>query len=162
MAWPLIKHLPDKTNFRFVGPAKIAAVFSVIAVLASLFFTLTPLRPPCGGLNCGVDFRGGNLLQLTTAPRPLDVNTVRTTLDRAGFGDVQVQTIGSAQEALVRFGTPEGRTAAQSVSTAQTELRESLGPVRFTRTESVGARVSKELLTRGVAASHESNFQAGA
>ncbi|MBW3560705.1 MAG: protein translocase subunit SecF, partial [Proteobacteria bacterium] len=67
MAWPLIKHLPDKTNFRFVGPARIAAVISVLAVIASLFFTLYPPRPPCGGLNCGVDFKGGTVLELSTA-----------------------------------------------------------------------------------------------
>jgi len=152
MAWPLIKHLPDKTNLRFVGPAKVAAVVSILAVIASLVLMVTPPRPPCGGLNCGVDFKGGTLIQLSTAPRPLDVGVVRVTLERLRFGDVQVQALGGNQEALVRFEAPEGRNAAQAVTQAKAELVRALGPTRFTRTEVVGPKVSGELLTRGVSA----------
>jgi preprotein translocase SecF subunit len=158
MAWPLIKHLPDKTNFKFVGPARIAAVFSILAVIASIFFTLTPPRLPCGGLNCGVDFKGGTVLELSTAPRPVDVGAVRTTLDRLGFGDVQVQAIGgaggpsNASEALVRFETPSNQNPAEAVTRARSELVRALGPTNFTRVEVVGPKVSGELLRSGVSA----------
>ncbi len=152
MAWPLIKHLPDKTNFRFVGPARIAAVLSVLAVIASLFFTLYPPRPPCGGLNCGVDFKGGTVLELSTAPRPVDLGAVRGTLDRLGFGDVQVQAFGSPSEALIRFESPAGQNPAQAVTRARGELVRVLGPTNFTRVEVVGPKVSGELFRNGVTA----------
>jgi preprotein translocase SecF subunit len=158
MAWPLIKHLPDKTNFKFVGPAKIAAVFSILAVIGSIFLTLTPMRPPCGGLNCGVDFKGGTVLELSTAPRPVDIGAVRGTLERLNFGDVQVQAIGGAggpantTEALVRFETPAGQNPAQAVTRARGELVRALGPTNFTRVEVVGPKVSGELFRNGVTA----------
>jgi len=60
--WPLIKLLPVKTNFRFVAFARYAAALSTILVIASLSAALLPLKPPCGGLNCGIDFRGGTVL----------------------------------------------------------------------------------------------------
>ncbi|MBW3560005.1 MAG: protein translocase subunit SecF, partial [Proteobacteria bacterium] len=150
--WPLIKHLPDKTNFRFVGPARVAAVISVLAVIASLFFTLYPPRPPCGGLNCGVDFKGGTVLELSTAPRPVDLGAVRGTLDRLGFGDVQVQAFGSPSEALIRFEVPAGQNPAQAVTRARGELVRVLGPTNFTRVEVVGPKVSGELFRSGVTA----------
>ena len=152
MAWPLIKHLPDKTNFRFVGPARIAAVVSILAVIASLFLTLYPPRPPCGGLNCGVDFKGGTVLELSTSPRPLDLGLVRGTLDRMGFGDVQVQSFGGPNDAFVRFETPEGRNPAVAVTEAKSQLTQALGPTRFTRTEVVGPKVSGELFRNGILA----------
>lgn len=158
MAWPLIKHLPDKTNFRFVGPARVAAVLSVLAVVASLFLTIYPARPPCGGLNCGVDFKGGTVLELSTAPRPVDIGAVRGTLERLGFGDVQVQAIGgaggpaNASEALVRFESPAGQNPAEAVTRARGELVRALGPTNFTRVEVVGPKVSGELFQSGVTA----------
>jgi preprotein translocase SecF subunit len=152
MAWPLIKHLPDKTNFRFVGPAKFAAVLSILAVIGSLFLTLTPLRPPCGGLNCGVDFKGGTVLELSTAPRPVDYGRVGDTLTSMGFSDVNVQRFGSTSEALVRFETPEGSNPAVAVTEAKARLAQVLGPTQFKRTEVVGPKVSGELFRNGVTA----------
>jgi preprotein translocase SecF subunit len=152
MAWPLIKHLPDKTNFRFVGPSRIFAIVSILAVIASVFLTLTPLKPPCGGLNCGVDFKGGTVMELSTAPRPVDLGAIRSTLGRLGFGDVQVQAFGSESEALVRFEAPSGQNPAQAVTGARDELVRVLGPTQFTRVEVVGPKVSGELLRNGVLA----------
>ena len=152
MAWPLIKHLPEKTNFKFVGPAKVFAVISLLAVIASLFLTVYPMRPPCGGLNCGVDFRGGTVLELSTAPKPVDVGRVRTTLNDIGLGDVQVQAIGGPTNALVRFESPPGQKPALVVERVKQRLTAELGPTRFTRTEVVGPKVSGELFRNGVLA----------
>ena len=91
--WPIIKLVPIKTNFKFVGFAKYAAVLSVLAVAGSIFMTLFPFSPPCGGLNCGVDFRGGNVLEVSTAPALVDVGQIRETLSAMHLGDVQVQDI---------------------------------------------------------------------
>lgn len=150
--WPLIKLLPEKTNFRFVRYARVLGAISLIACLASIFFTVYPMRPPCGGLNCGVDFRGGTALRLSTAPRPVDVAAVRGVLGAQGLGDVQVQTFGGPTEALVRFEAPVGANADQVATRAKQALAERLGTVRFGATEVVGAKVSGELFGAGLMA----------
>src|SRR3712207_4337138 len=152
MAWPLIKHLPDKTNLRFVGVAKVAAFISVLAVIGSLFLTVFPMKPPCGGLNCGVDFRGGTVLELSTAPRPVDVGRLRSTLNSLALGDVQVQAFGDGTAASVRFETPANQRPADVVTRVKERIGATLGATRFTRTEVVGPKVSGELFRGGVLA----------
>ena len=156
--WPLIKLLPIKTNFKFVGFAKYAAVFSVLAVAGSIFMTLFPFAPPCGGLNCGVDFRGGNVMEVSVAPKLMDVGTVRGALTGLGLGDVQVQEIAQSQgapvtDALVRFETPAGKDVGSTITQVKSTLTAELGPdTKFPRTEVVGPKVSGELLTGGIMA----------
>lgn len=151
--WPFIKLLPVKTNFRFMRFAKVYMALSLVATLAAVFLTLYPLTPPCGGLNCGVDFRGGTVLELTTKT-PADLGVVRETLSARDLGDVQVQAFGSATDVLVRFETPEGQNPAVAVEGAKQALTKALGPgpVEFKRTEVVGPKVSGELFQNGVLA----------
>jgi preprotein translocase subunit SecF len=156
--WPLIKLLPQKTSFRYVRYARALGAISLVACLASLFFTIYPAKPPCGGLNCGVDFRGGTVLELTTAPRPVDLGVVRSTLGSLGLGDVQVQNFGSSADqsgrsnASIRFESPQGRNPAQVVTDVKAALVQRLGPAEFTRTEVVGPQVSGELFQAGLLA----------
>jgi SecD/SecF fusion protein len=152
MRWPLIKILPQKTSFRFVRPAKVLGGLAVLLCVGSLVATLFPLRPPCGGLNCGVDFRGGTVLELSTAPRPADVGAIRSALNAQGLGDVQVQAFGAPTEALVRFETPAGQNPTQAVGAVKERLSQAIGGAKFSRTEVVGPRVSGELLWSGVLA----------
>jgi len=149
--WPLIKVLPVKTNFQFMRYGKVVFWLSVVLTVASLVLSVYPLKPPCGGLNCGVDFRGGTVLELTTQG-PADLQKIRSTLGDLNLGDVQVQAFGSATDVLVRFETPEGQDANATVARAQSALRTALGEVRFVRTEVVGPKVSDELLRNGVLA----------
>lgn len=152
MRWPLIKYLPDKTNLRFVAVARIAAVVSVLAVIVSLVLTIYPARPPCGGLNCGVDFKGGTVLELSTPGRAVDLGLVRSTLSAMNLGDVQVQAFGSPSDAMVRFETPPGQNPAQVVTRVKERIGQELGPVAFARTDVVGPKVSGELFRGGVLA----------
>ena len=152
MAWPLIKHLPDKTNFRFVRYTKALGIISLLAVIGSLFMALYPLKPPCAGLNCGVDFKGGTVLELSTAPKPVDLGRVRSTLNGMGLGDVQVQAFGAPTDAIVRFESPPGQNPAVVVTGVKERLTQVLGPTRFSRTEVVGPKVSGELFRSGVMA----------
>ncbi|MBP9755871.1 MAG: protein translocase subunit SecF, partial [Phenylobacterium sp.] len=92
--WPLIKVLPITTNFRFVAFSRIAAIVSAVAVVVSLGFTLFPFEPPCAGLSCGIDFKGGTLLEISTAPKAVDLGLARSTLEAQNLGDVQVQAFG--------------------------------------------------------------------
>jgi preprotein translocase subunit SecF len=149
--WPLIKLLPVQTKFRFVAFAKYAAAISVLAAIASLFLTIYPAKPPCGGLNCGIDFRGGTVLELSTAPRPINLGSIRSTLSGMEMGDVQVQSFG-ASEAMVRFETPVGSNPGQVVTQVKERLSQRLGGATFSRTEVVGPKVSGELFRSGLTA----------
>lgn len=150
--WPLIRLLPQKTNFRYVRWAPILGGLSALLCVISLALVLFPFTPPCGGLNCGVDFRGGNVVEVTAAPRAVDLERVRGTVSDLGLGDVQVQSFGGETNALVRFETPVGQQASATVTRATTALTQAMPELRIGRTESVGSKVSGELLGKGVLA----------
>lgn len=150
--WPLIKVMPTKTNFRFVRLAKYFGALSVVLVVASLFLTLFPLKPPCFGLACGIDFRGGTVLEISTEPNPVDLGRLRGAVENMGLGDVQVQGFGSPSSAVLKFQNPEGANAAETVEAVKARVAEAVTPVRFVRTDVVGPKVSDELLTKGLLA----------
>ena len=148
--WPLIKVLPVRTHFRFVRLAKYAATLSILAVIASIGLAVYPFTPPCGGLECGIDFKGGSVLEISTAPKAVNLAVARQALGGLGIGDVQVQAFGAPSSAMVRFQTPAGADANTTVQKVQARLTQALGEVRFARTELVGPKVSTELLGKGL------------
>jgi preprotein translocase subunit SecF len=147
--WPLIKVLPVRTHFRFVRLARVFSSLSVLAIIGSLFLTLYPFKPPCGGLACGIDFQGGTVLELSTAPAAVDVGKVRSALGGLDLGDVQVQGAGPSA-ALVRFQAPAHADASATLARVESHLVQTLGTVKFTRADVVGPKVSGELLTSGI------------
>ena len=90
--WPLIKLLPIKTNLQFVKYAKLFGSLSILLMLGSIFFTVYPADNKCGGLTCGVDFLGGNLVEMSVRPDPVDLAEIRASLNGLGVPDVQVQS----------------------------------------------------------------------
>ncbi|MBI5941687.1 MAG: protein translocase subunit SecF [Caulobacterales bacterium] len=165
--WPFIKVLPVKTNFRFVDFAKIAGALSILAAVTSLALVLIPFKGPCGGLTCGIDFRGGTVLEFTTNPPvvpgsttpptagpTIDLAKVRAVMGGKALGDVQVQAFGAGANAgaMVRFQNPEGRDANAVKSEVRRDIERALGQVRFTNDATVGAKVSGELFKSGLAA----------
>jgi preprotein translocase subunit SecF len=148
--WPLVKVLPVKTNLHFVRWARLFSSLSVVAVVGSLFLTLYPFKPPCFGLACGIDFKGGTILQIDTAPLPFDANKVRGALAGVRLGDVEVQGIGGPTTAMVRFQTPQGGDAAATTNAVRAHLKQALGQVTFSAPDTVGAKVSSELLSKGL------------
>src|SRR6478672_13705155 len=93
--WPLIKVLPVRTHIRFVRLAKFFAPLSLLAVIGALAITLYPFQPPCFGMACGIDFKGGTVLEISTAPKTADLGRVRSALGGMSLGDVQVQGFGA-------------------------------------------------------------------
>ncbi len=145
--WPLIKVLPVKTNLRFVSFAKFAAVLSAVLVIASLVGVFRP------GLNLGIDFRGGAVMELTRKDgAPLDQAAVRGAVRDLGIGDVGVQGIDDDSSAMVRFQVPEGRAQTDVVKQVQTAITEAAGPVTFSGVSVVGSKVSGELFASGLTA----------
>jgi preprotein translocase SecF subunit len=150
--WPLIKILPVRTHFRFVRLAKYTAPASTLVIIGSLFLTLFPFKLPCGGLKCGIDFKGGSVLELTTAPKPADVAQLRGIVSSMHLGDVQVQGFGSPDQAMIRFQTPEGADPTQTATRVEAQIAQSVSPIKFTRADVVGPKVSGELLRSGLLA----------
>jgi preprotein translocase subunit SecF len=148
--WPLIKVLPVRTHFRFVRLARVFSTLSVIAVAASIFFSLYPFKLPCGGLACGIDFAGGTVLEISTAPKAVDTAKVRSALSGMALGDLVVQGGGAPSAGIIRFQAPPGADISKTVATAQGHLTQALGTVKFTRTDVVGPKVSGELLSSGL------------
>src|ERR1700730_4509154 len=116
----------------------ISALLSVIAIV--LFF-----HP---GLNLGIDFIGGTLLEIQTKSGPADIAKMRTTLTGLNLGDVQLQQFGGPENVLIRGAQQRGGEAAQQQ--AVDKIKGALGnDVEYRRVEVVGPRVSSELLSYG-------------
>ncbi|MBA3049084.1 protein translocase subunit SecF [Brevundimonas sp.] len=145
--WPLIKILPIKTNLKFVSFAKYAAVLSTVLVIASLVGVFKP------GLNLGIDFRGGAVMELSKpSGQTLDLEQVRVAVDTLGLGDVQVQGIDNDASAIVKFQVPDDVPQAQVVERVQTAITGAVGEVAYSGVSVVGSKVSGELLTSGLLA----------
>ena len=150
--WPLIKVLPVRTHFRFVRLAKYFSPLSAIIVIGALYLALVPFKPPCGGLTCGIDFKGGSVIELTTAPQVADPGKIRAGLGSMGLGDIQVQGFGGPSQVMVRFQTPAGANASRTADAVKARIAQIQSPVKFTRADVVGPKVSGELLTSGILA----------
>jgi preprotein translocase subunit SecF len=142
MRWPLIRFLPRQTHFKFVKWAPIAAAVSAVAVLAS-FASLATL-----GLNLGIDFKGGILIEVTT-PGPAPLSGLRASLARHGAHDPEVQGFGAPNAAMLRFKPEAGRDPVQTVNGMRTSLAQEFPGIQFKRVEAVGPKVSGELLKNG-------------
>ncbi len=100
------------------------------------------------GLNYGVDFKGGTLIEVQTDAAALNVADMRDKLNRLGLGDVQVQGIGKGNEALIRIGQqPDEKAQAAASAKVKTALGDG---INIRRTETVGPTVSSELKRTGV------------
>jgi preprotein translocase subunit SecF len=147
--WPLIKVLPVRTHFRFVRLSRVFAALSVLAIVGSLFLTLFPFKPPCGGLACGIDFQGGTVMEISTSPAPADPAKVHAALSGMNLNET-VQTAGGPGLALLRFEAPKGADISATVTQVTNRLKGAFGTVRVVSTDVVGPTVSGELLTSGM------------
>ncbi|PPC81618.1 MAG: protein translocase subunit SecF [Hyphomicrobium sp.] len=103
------------------------------------------------GLNFGVDFKGGSLIEVRSDKGPADLSAIREKVGSLGLGDVQIQNFGTEQDVLIRIEEQPGGEQAQQATV--TKVTEALGE-GFTqrRIEVVGPAVSGELRTTGVIA----------
>src|SRR6478752_4223350 len=117
----------------------ISALLSILAI--TLFFT--------HGLNFGIDFKGGTLLEVQSKSGAADIGSMRATLSTLGLGDIQLQQFGGPADVLIRVAEQPGGDAAQQE--AVQKVRGALGnAVEYRRVEVVGPRVSGELLAFGM------------
>ena len=129
-------------NIDFMRRRKIAGVFSIALVLASVALLLVR------GLNFGVDFTGGVLVEVGY-PKAVELNPVRDALSQGGFNQAIVQHFGSAREVLVRLPQAEEGNPAQMSSSVMNALRQMDSTVEMRRVEFVGPAVGEELREDG-------------
>jgi len=140
---PSLRIVPDNTKFDFTRFRRISfpisAMLSIVAI--TLFFT--------HGLNFGIDFKGGTLMEVQAKSGTADIAAMRSTLGGLGLGDVQLQQFGGPGDVLIRVAEQPGGDAAQraAVQKVQGALGDS---VDYRRVEVVGPRVSGELLAYGM------------
>lgn len=140
---PPLRIVPDNTHFDFTQFRRfsfpVSAMLSIVAI--TLFFT--------HGLNFGIDFKGGMLLEVRAKSGIADLAHMRSTLGSLGLGEVQLQQFGGPSEVLIRIAEQPGGDAAQQV--AVQKVRKALGnSVDYRRVDVVGPRVSGELLAYGL------------
>src|SRR5438874_1310384 len=112
-----------------------SAALSIMAILLFFFH----------GLNFGIDFIGGTLIEVQSKSGPADLAQMRSTLGGLGLGDIQLQQFGGPENVLIRVAQQPGGEEAQQAALAK--VRQALGnEVEIRREEVVGPRVSKELL----------------
>ncbi len=136
---PLLRIVPDDTKFDFMRFRRISfpisAVLSIIAILLYFFH----------GLNFGIDFVGGTLIEVQSKSGPADLAKMRAALSGLGLGEVQLQEFGGPTDVLIRVAQQPGGEQAQQAAIGK--VREALGDaVDYRRVEVVGPRVSSELL----------------
>lgn len=144
----LLKIVPDNTNIGFVRLRKIA--FTLTLLLTVLSLALVAVR----GLNLGVDFRGGLLIEEKFAVAPA-IDRVRGLVDSLGVGQAAVQQLGDPNTFSIRLPPPashdEGATA-KVVNTVQGALTRTFPGAKLSRQDSVSGKVSGELLWKGALA----------
>src|SRR6202051_299345 len=116
----------------------VSAILSIAAIL--LYFL--------HGLNFGIDFVGGTLMEVQTKAGPADLAKMRGTIGGLHLGDFQLQQFGAPNDVLIRISEQPGGDAAQQE--AVQKVRDALGEdVEYRRVEVVGPSVSTELLSYG-------------
>jgi preprotein translocase subunit SecF len=101
------------------------------------------------GLNLGIDFRGGTLIEVQSRSGAADLAAMRTTLGGLNLGDIQLQEFGSARDVLIRFEQQAGGDEAQLAVVEK--VKAAIGDqYDFRRVEVVGPTVSGELLNAGI------------
>jgi preprotein translocase SecF subunit len=139
-----IRYIPDDTKIRFMR-------FSRYGFFASgVFCTLSLVLFIVLGLNFGVDFKGGMLMEVRTQ-QAADLGLLREKINGLGLGDAELQEFGAPTDVLIRLPTQPGGEEAQQG--AVTKVQAALGQgVEIRRVEVVGPKVSGELTQQGIIA----------
>ncbi len=144
----LLKLIPEDTNVGFVSLRYWA--FGITAFLTVCAVALVGLR----GLNLGVDFVGGLMIEAQFADPPQQ-DQVRANIDRLGIGGASLQAYGDPHIVSIRLPAPATNDASATnaiVTRVQASLRTEYPGIRFNRYDTVSGKVSDELIRNGILA----------
>jgi preprotein translocase subunit SecD/preprotein translocase subunit SecF len=143
---PLFRIVPDGTRIQFMRGRFMGLIVSAILSTASVVLFFYP------GLNLGIDFSGGIVLEVRTEG-PANFTQIRGALASAGVPQQGVQRFGDASEVLIRLGNQSTEAGTQqAVDKVRSALEAKVPGARILRTDAVGASVSAELFRNGLLA----------
>jgi preprotein translocase SecF subunit len=121
-------------------------IFSIVLIIISLALLMFK------GLNFGVDFKGGTLIELRATDKQITISQLRQSFLNMNLGDVTVKEFGKNNDFLIKFEKKENNNS-DLIGQVKEDLTKFVGPgFNFRRVESVGPKVSTELLKSGVIA----------
>jgi len=127
---------------KFYKPFNILSI--ILIVLSILLLTFK-------GLNYGVDFKGGTLIELRTDQDSSNISKIRDSFNQMNLGDVSVKNFGNETDFIVKF-EKQNSNDPKFIENLKNKLSSSIGEVDFRRVENVGPKVSAELLQSGIIA----------
>ena len=122
--------------------------FNLLSLIL-IFFSLMLLL--FKGLNYGVDFKGGTLIEIRTDQNSSNITLIRDSFNQMDLGDVSVKKFGNETDFIVKFEKQKSKDP-KFIDNIKTKLSSSIGNVDFRRVEKVGPKVSSELLKSGIIA----------
>ena len=130
----------EKRNIPFNLFYKQFNFVSLILIVISLVFLVLK------GLNYGVDFKGGTLIELRTTDKSISISELRKSFTKMELGDVSVKNFGNENDFIVKFEKKD-KLEENFIVNLKNELKKDIGDsFNFRRVESVGPKVSSELL----------------
>jgi preprotein translocase subunit SecF len=134
-----------KRDIPFMSWGKYTTTISLLTFIVAVFFLATK------GLNLGVDFTGGTVMEVGYT-QPADITRIRDTLVKLGMPDVSVQNFGTSTEVMIRLPARPDISSAKLSETVITALRQDDKTAEIRRVEFVGPQVGKELVENGALA----------
>ncbi len=141
-----MKIFPTDTKINFIAMRYIAFVFSGLLLIASISLLMTK------GLNYGIDFTGGTLVEIKVTPSTPDLGDLRNGLNDLELGAMSLQEFGAPDDLLIRMPEQEGGVEVQNEAllTLKAYLNDKFETVDYRRVEFVGPQVGKELKKQGL------------
>jgi len=125
---------------------KLFNIFSILLIILSIALLVFK------GLNYGVDFKGGTLIELRSTDKQITISKLRQSFLNMNLGDVNVKEFGKNNDFLIKFEKKESNNS-NLISEVKESLIKSIGSgFSFRRVENVGPKVSAELLNSGIIA----------
>ncbi|HSN45053.1 MAG TPA: protein translocase subunit SecF [Casimicrobiaceae bacterium] len=134
-----------KRDIPFMRYALVFNVISAVTFVLAVFFLATR------GLNLGVDFRGGTVIEVTYS-HAVDFNRLRGAIDKLSLGEYSAQSFGASNTALIRLPLKEGISSAKLSEQVMTTLKADDPSATQQRVEFVGPQVGRELFENGALA----------
>ena len=133
-------------NINFSSKFKSANILSLLILIISILFILFK------GLNYGIDFKGGTLIELRSNNTNVNISEIRASLNSMNLGDVNVKEFGKKGDYLIKVEAKAGNNNELIPEIKKTLINNLNAEINFRRVENVGPKVSSELLQSGIIA----------
>jgi preprotein translocase subunit SecF len=131
-----------KKDIPFMSYGRITTAISLVTFILAIFFLATK------GLNYGVDFTGGTVMEVNY-PQAANIDSIRKAVDSIGLKDATVQNFGTSRDVLIRLPLKKDMSIAQLSETVAKALQAADPKAEIRRVESVGSQVGDELYSNG-------------